>query len=240
MGNSTVGLAVWEPGAEGPVAVEQLSDATEAGTRVAGRRAAVISVAPTRLAAFLATAGPGAVVVDRPAIPLAASSLAETTGADRFAVVTAALPGPAVCVDAGTAVTVDVLDRDGVYRGGFIGAGPATMRAGLAQRAEALPEGGGEAVPLEPGLDTANALAAGSWGMCVGGVDRLVSEAIESLAPSRGELVAVLVTGGWGEAYLEASRRPRDHAEVSISFDPHLVHRGIRAWARRRWARPGS
>ncbi len=237
VGNSTVGLAYWEPGGQVPTAVECLVDPAAAGARVRGRRTAVISVAPLRLRALLAAAGPDVLVLTKPEIALASDSLADTAGADRIAVVTAALPGPAVCVDAGTAVTVDLLDRDGVYRGGFIAAGPAAARAGLEQQTEVLPSGSGQAVALGPGLDTATALAAGAWGLCVGGVDRLVAEGLAALGGRDDGPVSVLVTGGWGRAYLEASRLDRYVDEPVVSFDRDLVHRGIRIWAREAWAR---
>jgi hypothetical protein len=75
--------------------------------------------------------------------------------------------------------------------------------------------------------------------MAVGGVDRLVDVALEALGS---EDTRLLVTGGWGRAWLAASR----HAPVAVSrpgfpageppggsvlWDEALVHRGISRWA---------
>ena len=80
-----------------------------------------------------------------------------------------------------------------------------------------------QAVALRPGTDTATALAAGAWGLAVGGVDRLVEEALAALGGAPG--VRVVATGGWGAAWRQSSR----HA--GIELDPALVHHGIRRWA---------
>jgi type III pantothenate kinase len=71
----------------------------------------------------------------------------EQLGADRWASLIAARkrllsndgePAAAVVVNAGTAVTVDALDRDGVFRGGVIMPGLALMLRALADNTNAL------------------------------------------------------------------------------------------------------
>ncbi len=223
VGNSSVGVGVWE---RGRVRVSREQDAVRAAALVEGD-AAVISVAPARLEALLGALEPGIAatvrVLDTAPADLADPILLAGAGADRVAAALAVRPGPAIVVDAGTAVTVDVVDADGVFRGGFIAAGPAASAAALAGTASQLPPMAGGPSPLRLGGETASALSAGLWGQAVGGVDRLVDLARASLAPARD--VRLLATGGWGSAWAADS----EHA--GIECDPHLVHRGIARWA---------
>lgn len=172
--------------------------------------------------------------------------LARSAGADRLAAVLGAQPGPAVVVDAGTAVTVDLLDAHGVFRGGFIAAGPGVALSGLHAGAPALPllpardlARGQEDGQPRPGLDTEGALLGGAWGMAVGGVDRLVDAALDSPGMENARL---LVTGGWGLAWMAVSRHaPEDGSSAAprsgvlstrvVLWDEALVHRGIARWA---------
>jgi len=69
----------------------------------------------------------------------------ELLGADRWASLVAARrrvlaagPAPCVVVNAGTAVTVDALDEDGTFRGGFILPGIRLMLRALAENTAAL------------------------------------------------------------------------------------------------------
>ncbi|GJM22316.1 MAG: type III pantothenate kinase [Planctomycetota bacterium] len=158
-------------------------------------------------------------------LPLADERLASTAGQDRLALALAVGAGPAIAVDAGTALTLDVLDAEGVYRGGFIAPGPSASLFGLSQATHALPALGGTPSRLELGVDTTGALSAGAWGLAVGGVDRLLEEALASLG-AQAQRARVLVTGGWGAAWAAASRHTQ-----RLEVDPLLVHRGLARWA---------
>jgi type III pantothenate kinase len=221
VGNSSVGVARWRDG--GPRLVGHLQP-EDAAAGLAGD-VAIVSVSPPRLARLLAALPPGArarVLRVAPA-DLGPAELLRSAGADRLAVALALRPGPAVAVDAGTAVTVEVVDRAGRYVGGFIAAGPAAALAGLAQATAQLPPLDAQPVPLRPGTGTAAALGAGAWGLAVGGVDRLVEEALAMLGGAAG--VRVVATGGWGAAWRQDSRL------AGVELDPALVHHGIRRWA---------
>lgn len=223
VGNSSVGVCDW--GCARP-ALRRLSEPAEAA-RVLQGEVAVISVAPRRLELLLATLDPGvsAVHLAEPPAGLGAAPLLGSAGADRIAVALALQPGPAVAVDAGTAVTVEIVDAAGCYLGGFIAPGPRAALEGLVAATAQLPRLEVGAVPVRPGGETATALRAGTWGLVVGGVDRLVEAALEALG---GRDAAVVATGGWGEAWAQASRLP------GVRHDPLLVHRGIRRWAQAR------
>jgi type III pantothenate kinase len=149
----------------------------------------------------------------------------ETLGADRLAAAaagwgqygrSASPPRSVVVVDAGTAVTCEVVHRDEGYQGGTIAAGPVLARQALQTGTAQLP-----AVPLtlpdDPvGRSTQAALQSGiMWGL----VDS-VRGMTDRLANTLPDPPQVVVTGGWGSLladHLPGSR----HA-------PHLVLHGIR------------
>ena len=91
---------------------------------------------------------------------------ARTLGADRIANAAALLesgPLPAICIDAGTAVTMEAVGPDRTFRGGLIAPGRLMMRKALHAGTGQLPE-----IMLSAGLPpfpagcTADAIAAGT------------------------------------------------------------------------------
>jgi len=167
----------------------------------------------------------------RPAMPLPfalAYETPDTLGADRLAAAAAGWvqvgqsvspPRSVIVVDAGTAVTCEVVHRDGVYQGGTIGAGPLLARQALQAGTAQLP-----AVPLElpddpVGRSTQNALQSGIMWQLVDGVRGVTGR----LAATLPDDPMVVVTGGWGELL---SR----HIEQA-SHAPHLVLHGVRLLA---------
>lgn len=237
VGNSSIGVGRWthgqldvqrftvpEDAADFILAMERSADPRSSSAAM--RRAAISVSAPrlSRLQDRLAAGGvPHLPVLRHAPLALRWPSLEHCTGSDRLANAVAILPGPAIAVDAGTAVTIDLVDDTSTYCGGFIAPGPAAALLGLARSTAALPQLPGRPVPIEPGCDTESAIAAGGWGLLVGGVDRLVSEARTRL----GVATRVVVTGAWGADWMHASGL-RD-----LEHDAHLVHRGILAWAER-------
>ena len=101
-------------------------------------------------------------------------------GADRWASLVAArrratadglLPPPCIVVNAGTAVTVDALDADGVFRGGIILPGPRLMLQALADKTAALrvPPGNFDDFPT----NTADALYTGALQAICGAIQQM-------------------------------------------------------------------
>ncbi len=150
----------------------------------------------------------------------------DTLGTDRLAAAAAgwmqfgraASPSQSVLVvDAGTAVTCEVVHRDGIYQGGTIGAGPDLARQALQAGTAQLP-----AVPLElpgdpVGRSTQTALQSGiMWGL----VDA-VRGMSDRLAAPLPDAPTVVLTGGWGTLLADHLDRPTQHV-------PHLVLHGIR------------
>jgi type III pantothenate kinase len=127
-------------------------------------------------------------------------------------------PGPAVIIDAGTAVTVDWLDEQGVFRGGSIFPGFRLMTQSLCDYTARLPLVTIEdANPLLPGTNTRAAITAGVYWAVAGGITALVQRLTES---SRWEQSPrVFLTGG--DARLVASL-------VEATVWPYMTLEGIR------------
>lgn len=124
-----------------------------------------------------------------------------TVGVDRLLAALAAFErsGQACAViDAGTAITVDLVDDQGVFRGGVIAPGLRVMLASLHEHTAALPriepeEPGPDGVPPPaPGLTTAQAMQRGCVAACRG----LVRQVVEHYAELCGRYPRVIATGG--------------------------------------------
>lgn len=114
-------------------------------------------------------------------------------GVDRFLALLAARardPRAQLLVGVGTALTVDLLDAQGVHRGGRIAASPALMREALHARAAQLPPAGGCYVAFAG--DTADALASGCDGAALG----LLRDSRDAAAALLGAAPGLLVHGG--------------------------------------------
>jgi type III pantothenate kinase len=143
-------------------------------------------------------------------------------GPDRLAAAAGAVArgaSSAVVVDAGTAVTVDILDA-GCFIGGSIMPGLGLMLEALHSGTAALPSldpssAVGEAARGFPGRSTRSAIAAGTVEGYIGGVAALVDR---SLARAAG---AVLFLTGGGASLLAGRLRP-DHVPA-----PDLVLEGL-------------
>lgn len=172
----------------------------------------------------------GAVVTEvEPTMPLPFElgyETPDTLGTDRLAAAAAGWiefgkplsPARSVLViDAGTAVTVDVIHRNGRYEGGTITAGPALVRQALRTGTAQLPEVP-LALPAEPvGRNTQTALQSGiMWGL-VDGVNGLC----ERLAGALPDEPVIVLTGGWSNLLTDQLSEVNHHA-------PHLVLEGIR------------
>ncbi len=147
----------------------------------------------------------------------------ETLGNDRLAAAAggwlqyAGIGTALLVIDAGTAITYEVIDAAGVYRGGAIGPGPAllsrALHTGTAQLPELLDLPGESAI----GGSTVEAIRIGvHWGFreSVAGMIRRIREELQTA-------LLVIVTGGW------AADLAAEVTEIDL-VDPHLVLRGTR------------
>ncbi len=187
--------------------------------RYPGRPLVVASVIPEVLAGLEELVPELRVADHRSDLPFASEppDLA-AVGADRFCNLAAVASGgltSALVVDAGTATTIDLL-IDGVFLGGLIAPGPEFALRRLGESAARLEPVAFAPAPLEPGRDTATAMARGAWNTGIGGINWC----IDGLGRRYGNPPIVL-TGGLGR-HLQAEGR---------FFDPHLTLRGAAALA---------
>lgn len=101
---------------------------------------------------------------------------------------------PAVIIDAGSAVTVDLLDERNVFRGGAILPGPRLMARSLHAYTAKLPDLPVDEVPSHdpPGRNTRDAITVGIMAAIMGGCMMLVDEYMGLC----GRPPSVLMTGG--------------------------------------------
>ncbi len=133
---------------------------------------------------------------------------------------------PAVIVDVGTAVTVDLVGRDGAFRGGAILPGITMAAWALHELTDLLPQiDAGELTspPDALGADTEAAMRSGLFWGAVGAVRELVAR----LGDEAGGRAQVFLTGGAGPAVAGLLGPEAVHV-------PHLTLGGIAlsAWAR--------
>jgi type III pantothenate kinase len=155
----------------------------------------------------------------------------ETLGADRFLAMLGALARgrlahsmrPWLVVGIGTAITLDLIDADGLHRGGRIAPSPALMREALHARAAQLPEHGGEVVAFAD--NTLDALRSGCDGAALG----LIREAIDAGSALLGVRPQLLLHGG-GVDVLTAP--DVDGIDADALRAPALVLEGLGVWAR--------
>jgi type III pantothenate kinase len=122
-------------------------------------------------------------------------------GVDRFLAMLGAVAredGPWLLASAGSALPVDVLDRDGQHRVGLIPPMPALMRSALATRFAQLDVPEGSAADF--GCDTADAIASGARAAALG----LLEHSFRRASALLGKAPTVLVGGGNAEWLLQA------------------------------------
>jgi type III pantothenate kinase len=153
-----------------------------------GRTWAVAATDPNRRQQFIAWAASRrepVVAIDSPRkVPIAVTvDEPERVGIDRLLNVLAAKahvrPGqPAIVVDAGSAVTVDLLDEEGRFAGGAIFPGLRLMSRALHDYTAQLPlvEPSGSMPAGPPGANTEAAMRHGILLAVAGGIDALVRE----------------------------------------------------------------
>ncbi len=140
-------------------------------------------------------------------------------GTDRLVCARAAWKeyGPCVVVDAGTAVTVDVVGEGPVFLGGAIAPGGWLMGRVLGEKCALLPgDVAPGSLPDLPPASTRDCIRAGISLGFAGLVDRLVEE----FRPLAGEGAPCVATGGEASLWRALSRQ-------TSHYEPHLLHRGL-------------
>ncbi len=157
-------------------------------------------------------------LVDRP----------EEVGADRLVNTVAAhdrYGGPLIVVDFGTATTLDVVDRDGNYRGGVIAPGINLSLTALHMAAAKLPSIRIARTERVIGTDTVSCMQSGIYwgyiGLIEGLVGRIKSEFGVTSGSGSGAGMQVIGTGGLAPLFAGAT-------EAIDRVDPDLTLYGLR------------
>ena len=154
----------------------------------------------------------------------------ETVGLDRLLNAVAAnerrfKDRPAIVIDAGSAVTVDWVDAEGVFQGGAIFPGLRLMAKSLHNHTAQLPcVEIAEPIPSMPGRSTVPAIQAGIFGAVVGGIRYLARQ----LAAESSVSPVTFLTGGDAEL-LAAALKP------GVEVWPSMTLEGIRITAKARF-----
>jgi type III pantothenate kinase len=178
----------------------------------------------SRLAVRVSMAPAYLVVSDRRLPFRMAYRTPETLGADRLAAAAGAWVRfraggvPVMSIDAGTAVTTEVVDANGRFLGGSIAPGPRLQAEALMHGTARLPMTTLDAIPSVIGDATDASLQSGIFY----GVIDSIRGMIRRVELELGTAPHVILTGGWAE-------RISSLLEVPHIVDPHLVPRGILA-----------
>ncbi|NNE07578.1 MAG: type III pantothenate kinase [Gemmatimonadetes bacterium] len=157
----------------------------------------------------------------------------DEVGPDRIANAVAAFAeygGPVIAIDAGTALTMEVVDAGGRFLGGIITLGPGSVRDAVGERGARLHAP--ELIWPERviGANTEDALRSGIVRGSIAAVDGLVA----SIRSELGERAKVVATGGLGSLIA-------DHAESVDVCDAGLTLKGLkRIYDRNRPNRRGA
>ena len=140
----------------------------------------------------------------------------QSLGVDRWLAMLAAwhhLGGPLCVVDAGTAITLDLIARDGMHQGGFILPGAELMHRSLGMSTGKIRVNSLTAPAVAPGEDTAACVSGGIW-LAVKG---LLGAAVDAYLEHR-----FVLTGGGAAGLLTLTS--------GIEHQPDLVMEGLRLW----------
>ena len=151
----------------------------------------------------------------------------DKVGADRVLGALAAhkrAGGAAIVCDVGSAVTVDAIDADGVFQGGFIYPGPDLGGWALSERTAALPRVQPDPSAPVPGRNTEEAIGGGLYRGTLGAVREMAA----ALREAMGAGVPVYLTGGGSRRFAGAL------AADGWEHAPALVLEGLRHLALRK------
>jgi type III pantothenate kinase len=140
-------------------------------------------------------------------------------GTDRFVAAAAAyavVGGAVVVADFGTAVTIDLVDQNGVFQGGVIYPGFGTAAKALKDSTAQLPQVRVTRPTKSLGKNTADAINCGLYYGCIGALEEIVRRYAEDL----GQWPQTVITGSGAETI-------KDDCPFVDNVVPNLVVKGI-------------
>jgi type III pantothenate kinase len=141
-------------------------------------------------------------------------------GVDRWLAMLAAHclhEGPVCVIDAGTAITLDLLTADGAHLGGYILPGADLMNRALTNATGRINVALADPPTLAPGNSTVQCVSAGSWRAALGAVQSVLADSPDHRP---------LLTGGGADALIELG--------LAAETCPDLVFEGLRLWLSRK------
>ena len=139
-------------------------------------------------------------------------------GVDRWLAMLAARAGnrgPVCVIDAGTAITIDLVSASGQHEGGYILPGVELMRRALTNETGRIQVPELASPTTQAGADSVACVSAGIWHAALGGVQSVLAEHPDH---------APLLTGGSADALSELG--------LNAESRPDLVLDGLRLWLR--------
>jgi type III pantothenate kinase len=146
----------------------------------------------------------------------------QTLGIDRFLACYGAWMisnrEPVIVVDAGTATTIDFMDKNGVFHGGVIAPGLTAMENGLHQHAPGLPKVNRVRPAVWPPKSTTEAL---QWGI-TGSYQNMVRDHVQRFLSDAPE-ARIWLSGGDAELLMNLGNK-------TTFYHPNLVFEGLRVF----------
>ena len=139
-------------------------------------------------------------------------------GVDRWAALLAAhalFDCPVCIIDAGTAITVDLMDVNGRHRGGRILPGLHMMRESLLEGTAGIQQADGN--PVAFANNTADAVSSGTLHM----LQAALGEIFQSARQCLGSDMKIIITGGMSEQIMSLPAMPE------MQHEPDLVLKGL-------------
>ena len=134
-------------------------------------------------------------------------------GVDRWLAMLGARAGfrePLVVIDAGSALTVDLVSEDGLHEGGYILPGVGMMERSLLNDTQRVRYEGAAAVSISPGQSTLDCVSGGVWVAALGAI-KLILQRVPKYR--------VVITGGDGQALISLG--------LKGEWRPNLVLEGL-------------
>ena len=128
---------------------------------------------------------------------------------------------PSIVIDLGTAITLNVVSKNGAFLGGVIAPGMNTMAKALHQNCALLPRIKPHRPATPIGKNTESAMASGIYFGTIGLVQEVVKEIISSLKVKPN----IIITGGDAQMF-------RPHLRFPYQYVPNLTLRGLYIWAK--------
>lgn len=123
---------------------------------------------------------------------------------------------PTIVIDCGTAITLDVVSKDGVFLGGVIAPGMSIMAKALHQNCVLLPMVNPHKPSASIGKDTESAIASGIYFGTVGLVNQIVKELTKTVKTKPN----IIITGGDAQLL-------KPHLVFKSRYEPNLTLQGL-------------